>query len=196
MSDRETIAIYDARAAEYDQITRVEEPGTVLKAFIDELPRTARVLDLGCGPGGASRVMGALGFQVDAVDASAEMVALAGRHPGVTAWRAEFSDIDADGVYDGVWANFSLLHAPRDDMPGHLAAIKRALRPGGVLHVAVKEGEGSRRDRIGRLYTYYTQTTLRGLLEQAGFEPGEFRSGVDIGLDGVDATWISVLSHG
>ncbi|MEC3862917.1 class I SAM-dependent methyltransferase [Mesobacterium sp. TK19101] len=195
MSDRETIAVYDARAAEYDQITKAEEPGTLLKAFVAALPKGARVLDLGCGPGGASRVMGARGFIVDGMDASAEMVALAGQHPGVTAWQAEFSDLDADGIYDGVWANFSLLHAPRDDMPSHLAAIKRALRPGGVFHVAVKEGDGSRRDGIGRLYTYYTETALRGLLEQAGFTPREFRSGVDMGLDGVEAPWISVLSH-
>ncbi|MBV2358908.1 class I SAM-dependent methyltransferase [Thalassococcus sp. CAU 1522] len=194
MTDPETIAVYDARAAEYEQITAGEADAT-LRAFIAALPPGGRVLDLGCGPGGSARHMAAAGLAVDAWDASAEMVRLAARHPGVTARQAGFADLDAQAAYDGVWANFSLLHAPMADLPHHLAAIRAALKPGGLFHIAVKEGTGEARDRLGRVYAYYTADSLGALLRAAGLTPGAWRTGRDRGLDGAVAPWISTTAH-
>lgn len=196
MTDPETIRLYDARAADYAQATASDAPDATLAAFIAALPAAGSVLDLGCGPGAAAGHMAASGLSVEAWDASAGMVALAARRAGVTARQRTFADLDAVAVFDGVWANFSLLHAPRADVPAHLAAIARALRPGGVLHVAVKEGTGARRDTLGRLYTYFTADELRTLLRGAGLEPGPVACGADRGLDGVVAPWIAVMAHG
>ncbi|WP_417207495.1 class I SAM-dependent DNA methyltransferase [Antarctobacter sp.] len=195
MTDRETIRIYDTRAEDYAQVTASERPDATLRAFITALPKGATVLDLGCGPGLSAAHMAAAGLQVEAWDASAAMVALAATRPGVVAKQAGFDDLDSHAAYDGIWANFSLLHAPRADMPRHLAAIARALTPGGLLHIGVKEGEGERRDSLGRHYTYYTETSLTQLLQAAGLVPGPFARGADKGLDGVVAPWITVTSH-
>lgn len=195
MTDPETIKVYDARAQDYDALETSETPSETLAAFMAALPKGGRVLDLGCGPGTSARHMVRAGLGVDAMDASASMVALAGRIEGVTAWQGTFDDIGGTALYDGVWANFSLLHAPRADMPRHLAAIHAVLKPGGLFHVAVKSGEGEARDRIGRLYTYYTEDELTGLLRQAGFTVGPYRRGRDKGLSGEDADWISVTAH-
>jgi hypothetical protein len=122
------------------------------------------------------------------------MVALARRHPGVTARRASFDDIDAVARYDGIWASFSLLHAPRADLPRHLAALVRALKPGGRFHIAVKTGNGEKRDRLGRFYTYYTDAELSGLLEAAGLTITARRTGSGKGLDGAVAPWIAITA--
>lgn len=195
MTDDLTIRLYDARAADYAQINASDAPDATLTAFMAQLPPGARVLDLGCGPGRSAGHMAAAGHHVDAWDASAEMVKLAAALPGVTARQADFDALQAEGVYDAVWANFSLLHAPREDMPHHLAAIRRALKPGGLLHVAVKEGSGAKRDALGRLYTYYTEDELADLLREAGLTSGPFSRGEDVGLDDVMAPWISVTAH-
>ncbi|MCB1367043.1 MAG: class I SAM-dependent methyltransferase [Rhodobacteraceae bacterium] len=194
-TDAETIAVYDARAAEYADMTEPEERNTALAAFIAALPAGGAVLDLGCGPGHASAVMADAGLQVSATDASAEMVALAARHPGVTARRMTFDEITGRAVYDGIWANFSLLHAPRTDMPRYLAALHAALKPGGLLHIGLKTGEGEKRDGIGRLYTYYTEAEIRTLLANAGFTVTSQRTGSDLGLDGTIAPWITLAAH-
>lgn len=194
-TDPKTIRTYDTHADEYARVTYTDKPDALLQAFIDAVPQKGRVLDLGCGPGTFANLMAQSGLSVDATDASAEMVARAARHQGVSAQQATFDDLTAHNRYDGIWANFSLLHAPRTAMPHHLAAIHTALRPHGVFHLAVKTGEGEHRDRLGRLYTYYSPETLTGLLETARFTVQKITPGRDKGLDGSLSDWISVATH-
>ena len=186
--DRQTIALYDAQAAAYAACAPAERPR--LAAFLADLPAGGHVLDLGCGPGHAAAQMVKAGFEVTALDASAEMAAYARRTYGLEVMVADFHHVTGDAVYDGVWANFSLLHAPRDEMPGHLAALVRALKPGGSLHIGLKTGTGEARDGLGRLYTYYTEDEIAGLLEAAGLAVLSRDTGADPGFDGVLAPWI------
>lgn len=194
--DDATLKVYGAKAQHYADINASEGEDRLLAAFIKAMPAGGRVLDLGCGPGTAAHVMAEAGLQVDAMDAVPEMVDMAARHPGVTAWVASFDDIRGVNIYDGIWANFSLLHAARADMPRHLGGIAQALRPGGRVHVAVKSGTGERRDTLGRLYTYYTEAELHGLLSDAGLTPGATTTGAGKGMDGTMADWIAMTAHG
>jgi SAM-dependent methyltransferase len=182
--DRRTIDAYEANAAAYARRFRVVRLTRPLKAFIDALPQGARVLDLGCGPGDASAHMRDAGMRPDPVDASPAMVALANDRHRIGACLGAFDDVDAVAAYDGVWANFSLLHAPRADLPRHLAAIRRALKPGGLFHIAMKTGSGEVRDRLGRSYTYVTRHELAALLDAAGFTIIAAANGRERGLAG------------
>ncbi len=195
MADKQTIGVYDAKADDYARINKSDGPGRILSRFIGALPKGALVLDLGCGPGLDARPMLDAGLRVEAMDASPAMVELALSH-GVNARLGAFSDLTAQDRYDGIWASFSLLHAPRADMPGHLSAIKRALKPGGLLQIAVKTGEGEARDKLGRFYTYYMPDELCALLDTTGLTPQEITKGRDTGLDGTPSDWVSVAAHG
>lgn len=195
MSDAETIAVYDAKAADYAKMTESEARDRQLLEFIKAIPKNGRVLDVGCGPGITARVMAEAGLQVDAIDASAEMVAMANAHQGVTCWQTTFDQIEGDALYDGIWANFSLLHAPRDAMPRHLASLHKASKPGGRFHIGVKTGTGEHRDALGRIYTYYTEQELVSLLADAGFTTTEKRTGEGKGLSGEISPWIVLTAH-
>ncbi len=184
MVDARTLAVYGERAEDYARMVDSDRPDPDLAAFVAALPKGARVLDLGCGPARASSVMRAAGLVPDPVDASPEMVDLANRLFDIGARVASFDDIDAQEIYDGVYANFSLLHAPRSDLPRHLSAIARALKPLGHFHIGMKIGEGEDRDALGRAYTYYTVPELRGLLEDAGLLCTSEKLGQDKGLAG------------
>ncbi|MCZ4353186.1 methyltransferase domain-containing protein [Roseovarius aestuarii] len=194
-ADDATLKVYGEKADHYADMTANDGEDRLLHAFINSLPAGGRALDLGCGPGASAHVMAEAGLQVDAMDAVPEMVDLAARHPGVTAWVASFDDIKGVDIYDGIWANFSLLHAPRADMPRHLSDVAQALKPGGRLHIAVKSGTGERRDTLGRLYTYYTQDTLCDLLRDAALTPDETITGSGTGMDGTMSDWIAVSAH-
>src|SRR5437762_13806471 len=49
-----------------------------------------------------------------------------------------------DGALDGLWVCASFLHIPKRDGPAVLRAFGRALRPGGILYIGVKQGDGER----------------------------------------------------
>lgn len=184
MPDDKTIATYDAKAADYIKLVKTDGPDASLQSFIDLIPKGGAVLDLGCGPAAASAYMRDAGLAPDPVDASQGMVDLANQTYDIGARLGTFDDIEGDEIYAGVWANFSLLHAPREKLPDYLGALHRALLPGGVLHIGMKVGEGSARDRIDRLYTYVTVPELRDLLTSAGFMVTFTQEGREKGLAG------------
>lgn len=197
MPDQKTIRIYDQRASDYAKLT--DDHNTAdprLLAFIAACPAAGRILDLGCGPGASAAAMARAGLLVDASDASAEMVALASRHPGVTAFQAGFKDISGVNIYDGIWASFSLLHAPRADFPGHLSALRNALKPGGLFYLAMKLGSGESRDSIGRHYSYYSTEELDRFLMDAGFTDLLHDFGASRGMDGKMADYVTITAHG
>ena len=114
---------------------------------------------------------------------------------GVTAQEATYSDLTSADVYDGIWCNFSMLHTPLTAWPDQFAAIARALKPGGLMHFGTKLGVGEKRDGIGRLYSYMTESALTALLGQTGFTVEYLRTGEEKGLDGKLASFIVIQAR-
>ncbi|MEM6579387.1 MAG: class I SAM-dependent methyltransferase [Pseudomonadota bacterium] len=196
MTDDETIRVYGKEAERYAGFTADMEQLPALTDFITRLPDGGHALDLGCGPGWAAARMAAEGLRVTATDATPEMVAMASKAPGVTAHLETFDDIEGTDLYDGIWAHFSLLHAPRADLPHHLTALARALKSGGWFHIGMKTGTGEKRDPLGRRYTYVTEDELGVLVRDAGMTPVRSETGEEAGLDGVVAPWVTILARG
>ena len=195
MIDYETIATYDRQAEAYAERFRGAASEPALVAFIAQVKPGGRILDLGCGPAEAAAFMRDSGFETDAVDASAEMVRLANETQNIGARQATFDDIRAVNAYDGIWANFSLLHASAENFPRHLVALYEALRPGGCFHIAMKLGTGSKRDHLGRYYSFYSKTELTKLLSAAGFIVDDTITGEGAGLAGSVDPWIVLRTH-
>ena len=195
MIDDETISAYNNQVEAYADLTRSTSTDPLLVAFMTHLVPGGHILDLGCGPANAAAEMREHNFEVDAVDASPEMVRLANKTHDIGARLASFDDIDGYDIYDGIWANFSLLHAPAEDFPRHLSALYRALKPGGHFHIGMKLGTGSARDKLGRHYCYYSQSELSDLLNTAGFVVVTASTGEDLGLAGDIEAWIALRAH-
>lgn len=194
-TDDKTIAVYDAKVAAYSDAFSAAEADPSLRRFAEQLPSGGKVLDLGCGPGTHAAALHGLGFEVTATDASAAMIKQANSHAGITVLQAEFSELLEQDHYDGIWANFSLLHEPRSNMAGHLARISTALKPAGIFHIGMKTGSDEGRDHLGRFYTYYEVAELRGLLEAAGFQVLNEVTGEGAGLAGTVDPWVEILSR-
>jgi len=195
MIDDETISAYNNQVEAYADLTRSTSTDPLLVAFMTHVVPGGHILDLGCGPANAAAEMREHNFEVDAVDASPEMVRLANKTHDIGARLATFDDIDGYDTYDGIWANFSLLHAPVEDFPRHLNALYRALKPGGHFHIGMKLGTGSARDKLGRHYSYYSQSELSDLLNTAGFVVVTASTGEDLGLAGDIEAWIALRAH-
>jgi len=129
MTDTETINVYEREAAAYTAFELDSSQLDALDRFIAALPERAQVLDVGCGPGVHGEYMMRKGLRVDGLDPTQAFVTEALLR-GVNARLGTFDDIASGAQYDGVYASFSLLHAPRDDLPCHLADIADTLRTG------------------------------------------------------------------
>lgn len=193
-SDRETVNVYARKAEEFANLPVAEEQTLALDMFCAGLKPGAHILDLGSGPGLHTLELMNRGFTARAIDATPEFVEAA-RANGVDAHLGTFDDLTEENAYDGIWASFSLLHAPRADFPRHITACKRALRDNGCLFLGLKLGTGEKRDDLGRFYSFYTEEELRDILTDAGFDRLQSQTGKGKGLAGTIDPFILMTAH-
>lgn len=196
MSDLKTQAYYNAHAGDYLARFSRREPDQDLHDFMNALPSGARVLDAGCGPGNSAWIMAQNGFDVCAIDASPSMVQIAQDQFQVNAQVMELSELDYKGAFDGIWANFSLLHLKRNQFEPVLTRFKIALKSKGVLHLGLKTGTGEKRDQFGRFYSYYSVEELRDMLGKLGFDIFKTRQGETTGMTKEIAPFVIILAYG
>ncbi len=183
---------YNRNAAEFFDKTVNLNMFMYLNRFLEMIPEGGSILDLGCGSGRDSEYFISMGYDVTALDGSEEMCSLASVHIGQEVLNMSFSEMDFDDVFDGVWANASLLHVPRSEMENILSKIICSLKRGGVLYMTFRYGdfEGVDGDR------YFTEYRTRDLKELvAGFEELELidiKKYEDVRSD-MDRIWIHVL---
>lgn len=195
MTDLKTTAAYDAQVDSYLGMIDQQAIDPQLLDFIERLKSGDFVLDLGCGPAKASAIMRDHGLRVDPVDASLEMIKRANDRFNIGARQAIFEDIKSKATYDGIWANFSLLHATAKDLPNILQALHQALKPEGLFHLGMKTGSGSARDNLNRYYSYYSLEELTTHLADAGFVVEHTESGEAKGLAGDVEPWVVLTSR-
>lgn len=146
-----TINFYDANADRYAAEGRVNPR---LSGFLARCRPGGRLLELGTGSGVDARAIVDAGFSLDATDGSAELAAIASARIGQTVRVMLFGELDAVGIYDGVYACASLTHARRSELGAVIGRIHRALTTGGVVWASFKTGTAEGEDSLGRYYNY------------------------------------------
>jgi 2-polyprenyl-3-methyl-5-hydroxy-6-metoxy-1,4-benzoquinol methylase len=147
-----TIEYYQQNADEFFNGTINVDMSNIYQHFTKDLPANALILDAGCGSGRDSKAFIEMGYQVEAFDASSEIVKLAFKHTGLDVKHAVFDDVTAIDKYDAIWCCASLLHVPEDDLPTTLAKLAAALKPNGIWYLSFKYGD-VQREKDGRLFT-------------------------------------------
>lgn len=187
--DRATLDFYATEAETYAGRSRELGRGR-LRRFAELVPANGKVLELGCGGGQDSEALLALGLDVSPTDGSPELAAQAAKRLGRPVSVLLFEDLTAETAYDGVWANACLLHVPRRGLPGILARVHRALRPGGVFYASFKAGEAEGRDRFGRFYNYPDTDWLRTAYGDLGWSRLDIEEDLGGGYDQEPTRWL------
>lgn len=184
----ETVRAYDLDAAAY-VVGTTRMPDSVrsdIEEFVARLGSGARVLEIGSGGGRDARLMEELGLSVRRTDITPAFVTLL-RGQGLDADLLDplVDDLSSpSGEYDGVWANASLLHVDRVDLPIVLARLADVTRAGGLLRVSLKEGDGDGWSTHGsisspRHFAYWRADALRDAIAATGWSDVDIRSGID-----------------
>ena len=90
-------------------------------------------------------------------------------------------------VYGQILASFTL----HEIMPSLLSAIHKALKPQGIVHIALNLKRKPRSPRT--FYAYYNEREILQLLANAGFEVIQKSKGRSKGLAGTLDPWIILL---
>ena len=164
LAQQSVIAFYQQHAASYAQETLTLDMREHYRHFLQHLPASAHILDLGCGSGRDSRYFLDNGYEVTALDGSAELAAQAEVLLGQKVLVKLFQDITFEQAFEGIWACASLLHCPRTQLPSVFNKVEQALRQQGVLYASFKWGEHESRDERGRFFSNFTVESLREIL--------------------------------
>ena len=150
-----------------------------------------RIVDLGCGTGTLTEAIAARGAEVIGIDGDAAMVERArALHPHLTFQHADGRDFAIQGHADAVFSN-AALHWMKEDPPGVIACVARALRPGGrfvaemgayrnvriitdALYRALAE-EGVPAEAVDFPWYFPRTSHYVGLLEDGGFDVTQLR---------------------
>ena len=159
-----TLTYYNQNARSYTAATQILDFRLIQDRFLSHMPRSARILDFGCGSGRDTRYFLNHGFQVDAVDGSPEMCRIAGEYTGIPIRQMLFQELDTVDTYDGIWACASILHLSRSELTDVFHRMAAALRKNGMIYASFKYGsfEGERNGR------YFTDFTEKNFAEFAG----------------------------
>lgn len=167
-----TLAHYERSAGAFWEGTKDHDVTQNYAALLGALPqrRPLDILDLGCGPGRDLRYFKERGHNPVGLDGCAAFCEMARRYSGCPVLHQEFCALQLDDAsFDGVFANASLFHVPRAELPRVLKELHAALRPGGVLFSSNPRGSGESFD--GRRYAHYMELDdYRAFLDAAGFE--------------------------
>jgi len=168
-----TLAHYNARAEDFRDGTRDHDVSQNIAALLRHLrgaPPFA-ILDFGCGPGRDLAVFRAKGCEAVGLEGSSALAAMARADSGCEVWEQDFLALDLPpGRFDGIFANASLFHVPRQELPRVLAELRAALKPQGVLFASNPRGQGEEGWNRGRYGVWHDLESWRAFLEAAGFE--------------------------
>jgi len=177
--DPSTIHHYDVNAAEF--VTRYEsaDMSIVHRILLRHLPEKGRVLEIGCGSGRDAAFLTSSGFDITAIDASAQMLAAALQNHPALAGRVHHAPLPLPSdspllsqQFDAVVSIATIMHIPEHDLFECASQMRDMLIPGGILLLSGsvgREGISANRDPQGRLFIERPAEELQLLFERLGF---------------------------
>ena len=155
---------YDNNAQEFVNSTFMVDMQSLYQPFLNLIPDFGRILDLGCGSGRDALAFKNMGYKIEAIDYSAELVKQASDLTGIEVRLQSFYDLDEIDTYNGIWACASLLHCERHRLVDVLQRIIQSLKANGVIYMSFKYGDQDR-EKDGREFTDLNEQQAGELLD-------------------------------
>lgn len=167
-----TLGHYEARAEAFWEGTRHHDVEQNIEALLRHIqtPPPFTLLDFGCGPGRDLKAFSQRGHRAVGLEGAPALAEMARAYTGCEVWRQDFLQLALPaGHFDGVFANASLFHVPRQELPCVLRQLHATLKPGGVLFSSNPRGNNQESINGERYGAYYDLDTWCDYLTTAGF---------------------------
>ena len=167
-----TLQHYDENASGFCEGTRHHDVVQNINALLTEISGSPpyRILDFGCGPGRDLIQFVALGHKPVGLDGSPAFVAMARQNSGCEVLLQDFLALDLPTSYfDGIFANASLFHVPKQELPRVLQALWETLKTDGVLFASNPRGDNQEGWSDKRFGCFHDLDQWRAYVIDAGF---------------------------
>lgn len=172
-----------------------------VKELIDKsligLPKNAKILEIGSGPGYEADYIESRGYRVERTDAAKGFV----DYQVKQGHNARLLNAITDPIpkdYDYILANAVLLHFSHDDARKVMSKVFDALSPGGKFVLSVKEGDGekyeSKKIKQPRYFTFWQFPDVEKALRNTGFQELMIHKVVS-SPDSNFSTWLNIIAH-
>ena len=168
-----TLQHYDENASSFCEGTRHHDVTQNISALLAGISGSPpyRVLDFGCGPGRDLIQFMALGHKPIGLDGSPAFVAMARKSAGCEVLLQDFLTLDLPAShFHGVFANASLFHVPKQELPRVLQALWETLEPDGVLFASNPRGNNQEGWNDKRYGCFHDLDQWCGYVVEAGFK--------------------------
>ncbi|MTI18984.1 class I SAM-dependent methyltransferase [Rhodobacteraceae bacterium RKSG542] len=188
-----TLEFYERHAERYAMFR--SKPSSRLLTFLGKCKPEGDILELGAGAGVEAAEILSQGFKLYATDGSVELAKIASTRIGQTVRVMRFMELSAVQAYDGVYANASLTHAPRSELPIIFSKVYASLKVGGVFWASFKAGCREDNDRYGRHYNFIGHERLASYMTAAApWAAVELESWLGTGYDQRQTHWVAVTA--
>jgi len=152
---------YEDNHQHYFDSTVGIDPSAFLEPLAGLLKPQATILDIGCGSGRDLLWLVKRGFRPTGFEQSPSLADLARKHSGCPVIEGDFGSYDFSELqFSALIFVGSLVHLSQEALPAILTSTCRALVPGGILLITVKEGNGTSRAADGRVFTLWLKADI------------------------------------
>jgi len=192
-----TLEHYNRTADAFREGTRGHDVSQNIAALLRHIRGTPpfTLLDFGCGPGRDLATFSAMGHVAIGVEGAERLAQMAREATRCEVWQQDFLALDLPAArFDGIFANASLFHVPRQELPRVLRELHVTLKEEGVLFSSNPRGANEEGWNRGRYGAYHDLETWRHFMEAAGFVEIEhyYRPA---GLPREDQPWLATVSR-
>ena len=191
-----TLGYYQANAESFWQGTRDHDVSQNIQALLSALPvdKPLDILDFGCGPGRDLLTFKKMGHRPVGLDGSKAFCDMAHAYSQCPVLHQSFLNLDLGiACFDGIFANASLFHVPKQELPKVLKACYQALRPKGILFTSNPRGCGE--SWQGERYGHFMEfESSKAFLEKVGFMVLDHYYRPD-GLPRDQQPWLAIISR-
>ncbi|GAB6143157.1 class I SAM-dependent methyltransferase [Desulfocicer niacini] len=155
----------------YFKATVHVDPSPFLGPVVEYLAPGAEVWDVGCGAGRDLLWLKQRGFNAVGLERSRGLVRMAGQHSGCRIIKGDFTTFDFSRVaVDGILLTGALVHVRREDLAPLLTHITAGVKPGGILFLSLKQGNGISEDTTGRSFYLWQEAELKYIFHPMPFD--------------------------
>lgn len=182
---------YEKNAKQYIEETINCDMKDQYDLFLQYMPKTGKILDIGFGSGRDMIYFASKGYEVEGIDPTPSFIDNM-KEKGFNVRQLMVEELQYENEFNGIWACASLLHVKRENLLKVLKKCRNALKDNGVMYCSFKYGN-CEIVKDERYFNYLDEQTLKEILDTISFKIVDIKISNDVRVKHASEKWINII---